>query len=181
MKNYLQIPLIILLGTISAFSQSGNYASSVGLSGGYAEDGFGIMATYNYHLNRNRYAQLSVFAAIAEDKGSFDIPYNIFTVQPGYFIKVWEQKNFKKYGVNLGGGGIFGYEVINNGNSLLSNGAILDAKSQFIYGVFIGVEGEITLSNDFSLLIKANEYYHANSDVGQFYPYAGLGLRYFLF
>lgn len=175
------ISIIVFFFSTMAFSQNGNYASSVGISGGYAEDGFGIMATYNYHLNRNRYAQLSVFVAIAEDKGSFDIPYNIFTVQPGYFIKVWEQKNFKKYGVNLGGGGIFGYEVINNGNSLLSNGAILDTKSQFIYGIFIGVEGEIALSNDFSLLVKANEYYHINSDVGKFYPYAGIGLRYFLF
>ncbi|MGP1992953.1 conjugal transfer protein TraO [Zobellia laminariae] len=175
------ISIIVFFFSTMAFSQNGNYASSVGISGGYAEDGFGIMATYNYHLSRNRYAQLSVFVAIAEDKGSFDIPYNIFTVQPGYFIKVWEQKNFKKYGVNLGGGGIFGYEVINNGNSLLSNGAILDAKSQFIYGIFIGVEGEIALSNDFSLLVKANEYYHINSDVGKFYPYAGIGLRYFLF
>lgn len=179
----MKIKITILVVFIAALghSQSGNYASSVGLSGGYAEDGFGIMATYNYHLNRNRYAQLSVFAAIAEDKGSFDIPYNIFTVQPGYFIKVWEQKNFKKYAINVGGGGIIGYEVINNGNSILSNGAILDARSQFIYGVFLGLEGEITLSNDFSLLLKANEYFHINSDVGQFYPYAGLGLRYFLF
>lgn len=164
-----------------AYAQNGNYASSIGLSGGYAEDGFGIMATYNYHLNRDRYAQLSVFAAVAEDKGSFDIPYNIFTVQPGYFIKVWEQKNFKKYALNLGGGAIIGYEVINNGNSLLETGAIIDAKSQFIYGGFLGLEGELTLSNSFSLLLKANEYYHINSDIGNFYPYAGIGLRYFLF
>ncbi len=172
--------LTIFTATL-AFCQNGNYASSVGLSGGYAEDGFGIMATYNYHLNRDRYAQLSVFAAVAEDKGSFDIPYNIFTVQPGYFVKVWEQKNFKKYALNLGGGAIIGYEVINNGNTLLETGAIIDAKSQFIYGGFLGLEGELTLSNSFSLLLKANEYYHINSDIGNFYPYAGIGLRYFLF
>ncbi|MDB4291784.1 conjugal transfer protein TraO [Maribacter sp.] len=177
----IKILLIALFIMPFAFSQGSNYASSIGLSGGYAEDGFGVMGTYNYHLNRNRYAQLSVFAAIAEDKGSFNIPYNIFTVQPGYFIRVWEQKNFKKYALNLGGGAIFGYEVINNGNSLLETGAVIDAKSQFIYGIFVGLEGEITLSNDFSLLLKANEYYHVNSDVGNFYPYAGIGLRYFLF
>lgn len=171
----------MLLGLTSSYSQSGNYASSLGLSGGYAEDGIGIMATYNYHLNRSRYAQISVFAAIAEDKGTFNIPYNVFTVQPGYFFKVWEQRNFKSYAFNLGGGAIIGYEVINNGNSILETGAIIDAKSQFIYGVYVGLEGEVTLSNDFSLLIKANEYYHINSDVGNFYPYAGIGLRYFLF
>lgn len=176
-----KIVLVAFFITSFAFCQGSNYASSIGLSGGYAEDGFGVMGTYNYHLNRNRYAQLSVFAAIAKDKGSYNIPYNIFTVQPGYFIKVWEQKNFKKYALNFGGGAIFGYEVINSGNSLLENGAVIDAKSQFIYGIFIGLEGEITLSNDFSLLLKANEYYHVNSDVGNFYPYAGIGLRYFLF
>ena len=180
MKNYVAIILFIIFAAFG-YSQNGNYASSIGLSGGYAEDGFGIMGTYNYHLNRNRYAQLSIFAAIAEDKGTFNIPYNIFTVQPGYFIKVWEQKNFKKYALNFGGGAIIGYEIINNGNSLLETGAVLEARSQFIYGAYLGLEGEITLSNDFSVLIKANEYYHANSEVGNFYPYAGIGLRYFLF
>ena len=69
----------------SAYSQQrGNYASSVGLSGGYVEDGYGIMATYNYHLSRNDYAQLSILVAIAEDRGTFNIPYNVFTIQPGY-------------------------------------------------------------------------------------------------
>tara|TARA_R110002111_G_scaffold241694_1_gene303462 strand:- start:2546 stop:3085 length:540 start_codon:yes stop_codon:yes gene_type:complete len=179
MRN--SIAVLTLFITTMAYTQSGNYASSVGISGGYAEDGYGIMATFNYHVNRERYVQLSIFAAIAEDKGSFDIPYNIFTVQPGYFIKIWEQKNFKRYALNFGGGAIIGYEVINNGSNLLENGAIIDAKSQFIYGAYLGLEGEITLSNDFSFLLKANEYYHVNSDIGNFYPYVGIGLRYFLF
>lgn len=161
--------------------RGGNYASSIGLSSGYAEDGFGIMATYNYHLDRSSYAQLSIFAAIAEDKGDYDIPYNIFTVQPGYFLKVWEQPNFRRYALNIGGGGVIGYEVINNGNNTLDTGAVIDGKSRFIYGIYAGVEWEMILGNDLSLLIKANEYYHINSDVGNFYPYVGIGLRYFLF
>jgi len=166
----------------TAYSQrSGNYASSVGLSGGYVEDGYGIMATYNYHLSRNDYAQLSILVAIAEDKGTFNIPYNVFTIQPGYFFKLLEQKTFKKYALNIGGGGVFGYEAINNGDTSLPTGAVIDGKSQFIYGAFVGIEGEIVLGNNLSVLIKANEYYHANSDVGNFYPYAGIGLRYFLF
>ena len=49
------------------------------------------------------------------------------------------------------------------------------------YGIYAGVEWEMVLGNDLSLLIKANEYYHINSDVGNFYPYVGIGLRYFLF
>ncbi len=122
------ITLMTLIYVTFLNAQNGNYASSVGLSSGYAEDGFGIMGTYNYHLNRNRYAQMSIFAAIAEDKGTFNIPYNIFTVQPGYFFKLWEQHNFNRYALNIGGGGVIGYEVINNGNNFLENGAIIDAK-----------------------------------------------------
>jgi len=179
-KALLIYSLFFVVFNISA-QRSGNYASSIGISGGYVEDGFGVMATYNYHLNRKNYAQLSIFTAIAEDKGTFEIPYNIFTVQPGYFIKIWEQPSFKKYSLNIGGGGVIGYEVINNGNNTLETGAIIDGKSQFIYGIYIGIEGEIILGNDFSILIKANEYYHINSDVGKFYPYLGIGMRYFLF
>ncbi|MFV0552347.1 MAG: conjugal transfer protein TraO [Anaerorhabdus sp.] len=179
MKKILYLTVMLIAPLLR--SQEGNYSSSIGISGGYAEDGFGIMGTYNYHLNRDRYAQLSIFAAIAEDRGTYTIPYNIFTVQPGYFLKILEQRTFKRYALHFGAGGIIGYEVINKGNSVLETGAVIDARSQFIYGAFVGLEGELTLGNDFSLLVKANEYYHANSDVGHFYPYAGIGLRYFLF
>lgn len=181
MGRSLVLFLFLFMAMSLSAQRGGNYASSVGLSGGYAEDGFGIMATYNYHLDRSTYAQLSIFAAIAEDKGDYDIPYNIFTVQPGCFVKVWEQPNFRRYALNISGGGIIGYEVINNGNNTLDNGAVIDGKSRFIYGIYAGVEWEMILGNDLSLLVKANEYYHINSDVGNFYPYVGIGLRYFLF
>lgn len=181
MKKALFNFILFFTVLVTSAQKGANYASSIGVSAGYVEDGIGFMATYNYHLDRKTYAQLSVFAAIAEDKGTFEIPYTIFSVQPGYFITVWEQPSFKKYALNIGGGGIIGYESINNGNNTLHTGAIIDAESKLIYGVFFGAQGEIILGNNLTILIKANEYYHANSDIGKFYPYAGLGLRYFLF
>ncbi len=171
--------LLFALG-LSA-QRSGNFASSVGVSSGYAEDGIGIMGTFNYHLDRYKYFQVSVFAAIAEDRGRNDIPYNIFTVQPGQFWRVFVAPRKKNFSIFLGGGGLIGYEVINNGSNELPTGAVINGKSQFIYGAYAGAEAEIALSNDFSVLVKANEYYHINSDIGNFYPYAGVGLRYFLF
>ncbi|ASO08410.1 MULTISPECIES: conjugal transfer protein TraO [Flavobacteriaceae] len=176
------ITLLFLLITICAKAQMrGNLASSVGVSGGYVEDGFAAMGTFNFHPNRFQYFQISVLAAFAKDKGTNDIPYNIFTIQPGVYYRVYISPRRKNFSVFLGGGGLFGYEVINNGSNELPNGAIINGKSQFIYGAYLGGEAEIALSNDFSFLIKANEYYHVNSDVGNFYPYAGVGLRYFLF
>lgn len=179
MKNY-AIYFLLFTG-LFAYAQGNRYASSIGVSGGYAEDGIGFMATYNHHTNRNQYAQLSIFGSIAEDKGEYNIPYRLFTVQPGYFLKVLEQRTFKRYGLYVGGGGVFGYEVINNGSTVLNNGALIDAKSQFLYGLYLGIEGEYTLGDSISFLLKANEYYHINSDVGNFYPYVGIGIRYFLF
>lgn len=169
----------LLVGGSVHAQMRGNLASSVGVSGGYVEDGFGVMGTFNFHPNRFKYFQISVLAAFAEDNAT-DIPYNIFTIQPGLYYRAYisPRKNFSLF---LGGGGLFGYEVINNGSNELPSGALIDAKSQFIYGGYLGAEAEFALSNDFSLLVKANEYYHINSDVGNFYPYAGLGLRYFLF
>lgn len=178
--KYLCLLTFFILGYLGT-AQGKAYASSIGISAGYAEDGIGFMATYNHHVNRNQFAQLSIFGAIAEDKGDYEIPYQVFTVQPGYFLKVLEQRTFKRYALHIGGGGVFGYEIINKGNSNLANGAIIDARSQFLYGVFAGIEVEYMLGNALSLLIKANEYYHINSDIGNFYPYGGIGIRYFLF
>ena len=172
--------LVLVLAGVSLQAQMrGNLASSVGVSGGYVEDGFGVMGTFNFHPNRFKYFQISVLAAFAED-GPTDIPYNIFTIQPGLYYRVYISPR-RGFSLFLGGGGLFGYEVINNGSNELPTGALIDARSQFIYGGYLGAEAEFALSNDFSLLVKANEYYHVNSDAGNFYPYAGLGLRYFLF
>ncbi len=176
--------LAVILVTVSfslTAQRRGNLASSVGVSGGYVEDGYGAMGTFNFHPNRFQYFQISILAAIAEDKGRNDIPYNIFTVQPGLFYRVYISPRRKNFSVHLGGGGLFGYEVINNGSNELPNGALIDGKSQFIYGMFVGAEVELAIGDDFSLLLKANEFYHVNSDVGNFYPYIGAGLRYFLF
>lgn len=174
--------VIILFCSICGFGQRyNNYASSVDVSGGYAEDGVGFMAAYNYHLDKWSYVQVSIFGSISEDKGKYNIPYNIFTVQPGYFRLLWREPNFQKISFSLGGGAVFGYEVINGGNNELENGALIDGNSRFIYGVYAGLESEYNIHDKWSILLRANEYYHINSDVGKVFPYLGIGLRYFLF
>ncbi len=111
----LLLVLLCMSLAISATAQRrGNLASSVGLSGGYVEDGYGGMATFNFHPNRYKYFQVSVLAAFAEDKGTSDIPYNIFTIQPGLFYRAYISPKRKSFSLHLGGGGLFGYEIINN-------------------------------------------------------------------
>lgn len=181
MKN----PLIILLLFISfnSYSQYGKFASSLGVSSGYVEDGLGVMFTYNNHMDRRSYIQVSILGTSSVDKVKdlYEIPYNVFTLQPGYFYRFYESRYKKNFSAFVGGGALLGYEIINNGENTLDNGAIINAKSQFLYGGFVGVEAEYVLSDSFSLLFKANQYYHANSDVGKLFPYVGIGIRYFMY
>ncbi|MEM7485720.1 MAG: conjugal transfer protein TraO [Bacteroidota bacterium] len=172
--------LFFLAANSAAMAQ--NYASSVGFSAGYVEDGFGGNATFNFHPNRFSYIQIGVFASFSEeDFDGVKIPYNVFSFQPGYYRRIFLVDWRKPVGIYLGGGGIAGYEVINNGNNELPSGALITAESKFIYGGFASLEIEWQIKESFSLALKANQHYHVNSDIGNLYPFVGLSLRYYLY
>lgn len=182
MRIYILL-IALFLGTGLTAQVQGSYSSSIGLSGGYVEDGYGAMFNYNYHIDRYSYFHIGIFAAFAEDRETdfYRIPYNVFTFQPGYYRRIYESAGFKPISIYLGLGAVGGYEVINNGNNTLPNGAIIQADSQFIYGGFAGAEFDYHFSNSFSLVVKANEYYHVNSDVGNWYPFFSAGIRFYLY
>ena len=78
-------------------------------------------------------------------------------------------------------GAVGGYELVNNGDDRLDNGVIVHTESKLIYGGFIGLELDFVLNEEISIYIATNQYYHANSDLGNFVFYGGLGLNYYLF
>lgn len=177
------ILLAIFLACQTTVRSQNAFATSIGISGGYVEDGFGGMVNFNFQNDRYSYWHFGVFAGFSNDRETdgYTIPYNIINFQPGYFFRIYTSNGFNPMSVYLGAGALGGYEIINNGNSELPNGAIITAKSQFIYGGFAGIELDYALNDSFSLVGKANEYYHVNSDVGNWYPYFAVGLRYYLF
>ena len=81
--------------------------------------------------------------------------------------------------VNIGAGGVFGYETVNKGEKNLSNGALITSRPGFIFGAFLGLDIDYSISDKLSLVLKANQYYHANSNLGEFVPFVGLGLKYY--
>ena len=72
-----------------------------------------------------------------------------------------------------------GYETVNKGEKNLSNGALITSRPGFIYGAFLGLDIDYSISDKLSLVLKANQYYHANSNLGEFVPFVGLGLKYY--
>lgn len=152
--------------------------SSISLSGGYTTNGIGVLANYNIELNRNSYVHLSGYYSIAEDQQkNYDIAYNNLSLNVGYFYNVLTTAD-RRFTISLGGGGLVGYEIINNGNSTLDTGAIVDGDSKVIYGGFVGADTSYSLTDALSLTLIVQEYYHNNSDLGNFALYSGLGIRY---
>ena len=161
--------------------RSQSFASAFGLTGGWVEDGFGVHLSYNHYLDRNSYVQLGIFAGISEDDfEGIKIPYDIFTVHPAYYRKLVQTSGRQPLTMYIGGGGIAGYEIINNGKQELPSGALIDAGSQFIYGAFLSLEVEYALYDNLSFMLKANEHYHVNSDLGNLYPFVAAGIRLYL-
>ena len=170
--------MFLCLGYVS---NAQNYASSIGLNAGYTQEGFGILANYSYYLDRYSAIHGGIFASFSNDefKGE-EIPYSLFSFQAGYTRNIWTSRNLKMTAA-LVGGGILGYEIINNGEDELPSGAIITDNSKFIYGIYGGMEIDYLLDEDWSILLRLNQSYHINSDLGKFTPYVGLGARYFLF
>lgn len=159
-------------------------ASHMGVSGGYAENGFAFLVNYNYGLTESSYLQIGAYGSFAKsiqtDQVEYEIPYSNYSLNIGYYANIFQSQS-KKFKISIGGGGVAGYELINGGDSELETGALIDAKSQFIYGAFAGAELDIVLSDTVSIYGAVNEYYHVNSDLGHLIFYGGVGIKYYFF
>lgn len=172
--------LIIIILTISFGAKAQSYSDAFAFNVGAVQDGYGGIISYNYFLDRHDFIDAGVFVSASKYKYVEDIkiPYNDFTLNLGFSKNVfWNYQN--TFNVNLGVGGVFGYETVNNGENELSNGALIKSKPGFIYGGYVGVDFDVAISDELSLTLRANEYYHANSELGEFLPFLGLGLRYY--
>lgn len=176
---------ILTFFIITFFLSSGlkaqSYSDAFSFNLGMVQNGFGGVINYNYFVDRHDFIEAGVLMTASNFKYTPDIkiPYNDFTLNLGYSINVFY--NYQNtFNINLSGGGVFGYETLNKGEKTLSNGALIISEPSFIYGAYLGVELDYTLTDQLSLTLKANEYYHANSKLGEFMPFAGLGLRYYV-
>lgn len=172
-KSYL---FLLFLLPVTVFSQE----SSFGITGGYVTNGYAAHASYNYELRQNHYFQIALFASDNKDTSdNIEIPYNTLALNIGYYRNVFKDRN-SQFHLALGGGGSIAYERINNGDSVLNNGAIIQGNTKIAYGVFLGAEPKYYLSDAFALLGVINTYLYANSDIGVNAIYVGLGGKFYL-
>ena len=105
------------------------------------------------------------------------IPLETYTGEVGYSLQLLGDAR-KTITFNTGVSAVAGYETINQGETLLYDGATLLDKDNFIYGVAGRLSLETYLSDRFVLLLQGRVRVFRGTDVKQFRPSAGVGLRY---
>lgn len=173
--------LLLALCTFSTICYSQSLQrNSIALTGGYAENGIGTNLSFNVMLDDYNYIQGSILTSFGNYKDeTYKIPYNLFTLNIGYFKNIYTNKPRTVLSA-IGAGIVGGYEEVNKGDNQLYTGAKLISKSGFIYGAFLSSETEVILSDKLSALLKINEFYHVNSSVGNFTLYGGAGIIFYI-
>lgn len=180
MKCKFAILFIFVLNVSIYKGHAQSYSNGFSVSLGAVQDGVGGLISYNYFIDRHDFIEAGLFLTAANYKYKEDIkiPYNDFTANIGFSKNVFY--NYQNtFNVNLCGGGVFGYETLNRGDKNLSNGALILSKQSFIFGGYLGVDIDYSITDKTSLLLKANQFYHANSSLGEFMPYVGVGVRFY--
>lgn len=174
-KTKLFLGVLLLSAFAKGYSQT--YKNAFGASIGVTQDGYGAMLTHNYFINDRNSISASILATDAKYKiGDDKIGYNDITLNLGYSVPLYLTQN-RKIGIVFGIGNVIGYESINK--KPLSKGTVVLDKSKFIYGAYAGLSFDYLINDRTTIFFKADQFYHANSDLGKFIPFAGIGLRYY--
>ncbi|WP_228420416.1 conjugal transfer protein TraO [Chryseobacterium sp. 5_R23647] len=150
----------------SVFPQSPdkyNYALNAGLIS-YAKNGNYLFGLAEYSRKYYEYTQ-------------YDIPIDTFLFNAGYSLYLWGDQ-MRNVNINLGIGGLAGYEQINKGNEMIDDGSIINSTENFIYGANGKLSLESYLTEQLVFLVNGQLRYLQNSELGQFHALFGFGLRF---
>lgn len=107
------------------------------------------------------------------------IPLEQYTAEDGYYYNFFSGPK-KTVFLNMGFSGMMGYETVNGGKRLLSDGAALKRYESFIYGGAVTLEAETYLSDKVVLLLRLRERILWGSAAKHFHTLYGLGIKYIL-
>lgn len=107
------------------------------------------------------------------------IPLGQYMAEGGYYYNFFSDPK-KIVFLNVGVSGMMGYEAVNGGKKLLSDGAALRKYESFIYGGVVTLEAETYLSDKVVLLLRLRERIIWGSAAKHFHSQYGLGIKYIL-
>ncbi len=107
------------------------------------------------------------------------IPRAQFTAEGGYYLNFLSDAS-KTFFMSLGGSAVAGYETVNWGKRLLTDGSTLMAKDAFIYGGAVTLEAECYLSDRIVLLANIRERVLWGGSISKFATQFGVGVKFII-
>lgn len=105
------------------------------------------------------------------------IPLETYTGEVGYSLQLLGDAR-KTITLNAGLTAVAGHETINRNEAMLPDGSTILDKDNFIYGTGGRLSLETYLSDSFVLLLQGRTKVLWGTDLKQFRPSAGIGLRF---
>lgn len=105
------------------------------------------------------------------------IPVADFTAEAGYNLHLISDYS-QTFHLYAGVSALAGYETVNWGEKLLSDGATLNSGDAFIYGGAVNVQADFYLSDNFALGVNLKERFVFGNDTGHFRFSYGLVAKY---
>lgn len=155
--------LEISAGTLSDENSSRNYYLNIGLTINGRNGNYKLWAL-EYTHQYNSYKVLR-------------IPQETYTTEYGYCFFLFGD-TYKNITLNVAITGVLGYESINRGEALLYDGAKILSEDNFIYGAGGRLSLETYLTDYFVLLIQGRTKAVWGTDLEQFRPSVGVGIRF---
>lgn len=175
--------LLFLIFPCLLFSQEDKL--TIDAAFGLMEDGTALIAKANYPVFEKFEFQGGVSYSFTRDYYEvFKVPYTNVSLNLGLSKDVFTSLN-RKFVAKVGLGGLVGYETVTIDeelqNYLTLNLMSSNMENKVVYGAFGNAQINYVLSHFFSLNLLANQFYYANSDLGNLNLFAGIGLTFHIF
>lgn len=107
------------------------------------------------------------------------IPVAQFTAEGGYYFKILSDAR-KTVFLYAGASALAGYEMVNWGDKVLHDGAMLHDKDSFIYGGALTLDVEFYVADCVALLANLRERCLWGNSTGHFHTQFGLGVKFII-
>ena len=106
-------------------------------------------------------------------------PASQFTGEGGYYLNFLSDRK-KTFFAALGLSALAGYETVNWGESLLTDGSRLTEEDNFIYGGALTLELSAYVTDKIVLLVNGRQRVLFGGDCGKFHTQVGVGIRFII-
>ncbi len=184
MKKYIYTVMLVLMGITMAQAQrmlpkqKGLEISTGVLSNDKIGNDYYISVAMTVNGKNGNYQLWALeYTHQYHDYKDLRIPLETYSAEGGYSFYLLGDAR-KNITLNLGITGVVGYESINRGEAMLYDGAKILSEDNFIYGAGGRLTFETYLSGRFVLVLQGRTKMLWGTDLQQFRPSAGVGLRF---